>query len=266
MDLQLEGRRALVTGGSRGIGLAVARSLATEGVACALFARDPEATERAASALRQETGRQVVAVTGSTTSTRDVAAGVEKAAQALGGLDILVNGAARVNLFGDTQDTYANADEFLMLRDFDEKVVGYLRMARAAAEHMRAGGWGRIINISGSNARLAHKISAGSRNIAIVHLTKSMSVELGRHGITANAVHPHITLTERVNQAFRSQAEAEGVPVAELLAREGERNSIGRLVTAEEVAAVVTFLASPRSAPITGEAIAVGGGFCQCVH
>ncbi|MBX6396637.1 MAG: SDR family oxidoreductase, partial [Alicyclobacillaceae bacterium] len=132
--------------------------------------------------------------------------------------------------------------------------------------HMRRRGWGRIINVSGLAARTAGSVSAGARNVAVVHLTKTLANAWGKEGITVNAVYPAITWTERVEKRLRARPEFRDVPKDELLRKAGAHNAIGRLVTAEEIAYVVTFLASPLSAGITGEVIAVTGGAGNFVY
>lgn len=133
-------------------------------------------------------------------------------------------------------------------------------MTRAALPHLRRTGWGRVVNVSGLTARAAGQVSAGARNVALVHLTKTLSVALGRDGVTANAIYPALTVTEGLEERLAARAEREGWTREELLAQLSKNNAIARLVTANEIADVVLFLVSERSVCITGEAIAVGGG------
>src|SRR3972149_2934036 len=109
-------------------------------------------------------------------------------------------------------------------------------------------------------ARGAGSGSAGARNAALVHLTRTMSVALGRDGITVNAIYPALTVTEGLEERLAARAEREGTTAQQLLTDLSQNSAIGRLVTADEIADVVVFLASERSAGITGEAIAVSGG------
>ena len=140
------------------------------------------------------------------------------------------------------------------------KVLGYLRCIREVVPHMRAGGWGRIVNISGLAARSAGAITGTVRNVAVAALTKNLADELGRDGINVTVVHPGVTVTEKTPEILAMRAERAGVSVAEVERRIGATIGIGRLVTADEVAAVVAFLASPKSVAVNGDAIAVGGG------
>jgi NAD(P)-dependent dehydrogenase (short-subunit alcohol dehydrogenase family) len=258
MDLELTGKRALVTGGNRGIGLAVARALAAEGCDVALLAREAAALEAAREKIEAESGRRVLAVRGDTGNDESVHEAVAAVLAAFGGVDILVNAAAR-----------ANTGAVVGIDGFDEaefgeqvnvKVLGYLRCARAVVPSMRAAGWGRIINISGLAARSTGAITGTVRNVAVAALTKNLADELGKDGINVTVVHPGVTVTEKTPENFAVRAERAGVSVAEVERRIAASVSIGRLVTADEVAAVVVFLASPKSVAVNGDAISVGGG------
>lgn len=253
----------MVTGGSRGIGLAVADQLAAEGAAVALVARDKAALEQAAARVE----RHGTAVLVHPTDTRDdaaVRAMVEDVVGALGGVDILVNAAAQPA--GGPVPPLADLPDDALRAEMETKVLGYLRCARAVAPHMIATGWGRIVNISGLAARQTGSIVGSIRNVAVAAMTKNLADELGPCGITVTAVHPGMTVTERVPQLFAGMAERDGITEQDVAARFAAATSIGRLITAEEVADVVTFLASARSVAITGDAITVGGGNRGTIH
>jgi len=255
MDLQLSGKKALITGGSRGIGKAIARQLALEGVECTICSRNKETLEKAANELRAETGRNIYTVVADMGSLESIQNLVEQAAEAMNGIDILVNNGARVS-GGDPEDFNEVSDE-LILKDFQEKFLGYFRCTRAVAPYMKKSGWGRVINLSGTAARNGGAISAGARNVSVVHLTKTSSMELGKYGINVNAVYPGITETETTKNRF---------PNEEDLHKIAEENAIKRLVKAEDIANVVAFLASPLSIAITGEALSVNGGAGSSVY
>jgi NAD(P)-dependent dehydrogenase (short-subunit alcohol dehydrogenase family) len=259
VDLELTGRRALVTGGSRGIGLAVARALAAEGADIALVARGEEALRRAAEQVATGSGRRAIAVMADTGDDASVAAMAEQATAGLGGVDILVNAAA-------TPNTGAPFTDDDLEGEINVKVRGYLRCARAVAPQMAQRGWGRIINISGLAARQTGSIVGSVRNIAVVAMTKNLADELGRQGINVTVVHPAITRTEGTPQAMAAMAQARGTNVDELERRLAGAVSIGRLVTAAEVAAVVAFLASPKSVALNGDAVIASGGARGSIH
>jgi len=248
MDLKLGDKRAVITGASRGIGLATARALAAEGVRVALVARDADALERAADVVE---GVPVIATcdTGDPDSVAEMASVVTTE---LGGVDILVNCAARANT-GPMSD-----DE--LPEQINVKVAGYLRCARAFAPQMVERGWGRIINVSGLAARTTGSVVGSVRNVAVSAMTKNLADEYGPAGVNVTVVHPGMTVTERFGDTLAAMAQARGTTPVEVEATLARATSIGRVVTAEEVADVIAFLASPRSVAITGDAIAAGGG------
>jgi NAD(P)-dependent dehydrogenase (short-subunit alcohol dehydrogenase family) len=253
VDLELTGRRAIVTGGSSGIGLAVGRALAAEGADVALVARG---RERLASAVADVAapgiGRvlSVVADTGDDASVTDMVAEV---VDRLGGVEILVNGAA-------TPNTGRPFGEDALEAEINVKVRGYLRCARAVAPLMLRQGWGRIINISGLAARQTGSVVGSVRNVAVAAMTKNLADELGGSGVNVTVVHPGMTRTERTPEALAAIAAARETDAKALEAAIAAGVSIGRMVTAEEVAAVVVFLASPRSVALNGDPVVASGG------
>ena len=271
MDLGLKGKHAIVTGGSLGIGKAIARELALEGVDVAIVARSKERLEATAKELSAETGRRIIALPADVTNRDKVEAMVAQAASQLGGLHILVNSGSSPG--GSTTATgpiETVVDEDL-LNDFNTKYMGALRCARAVIPHLKQNGWGRIINISGTNARNAGNLSGGARNTSLVHMTKTLAVQLGRFGITVNCVHPGTTRTERTPSLLASQAANQGITAEEAEKRNyapdsPRGNAICRMVDAEEVAYVTTFLASDKSWAISGELIVATGGAGRSVY
>ena len=258
MDLELAGKTAIVTGGSRGIGKAVARELAAEGVDVAVVARSLEALKASAAESAEATGRRIVPIVADTGSDESVKAMVEQAASALGHLDILVNCAAQPGgqapppRLGEITD-----DAFYS--DINVKVMGYLRCAREVAPHMIRQGWGRIISISGLAARSTGSTIGSIRNVAVVAMTKNLADELGPRGINVTVVHPGLTRTEKTPGVIASLAQRQGISVEDAEKRM-VNNLVGRWIDAREIAYVVTFLASPKAVAINGDVIAAGGG------
>ena len=264
MDLQLRGKRALVTGGSRGIGRQIARALLTEGADVVIAARDAGRLATATAELTGLGGR-VGAVRIDTGDDASVRSAVDAAREQLGGIDILVNNAAKPGGSGPrVPPSQVRDEEFLEAVNI--KVLGYLRTARAVVPDMVAQGWGRIINISGLAARTSGDFVATARNIGVSALTKNLADELGRHGINVTVVHPGATVTERTPQLVAAAAQNWGVDDRAAADRLSANTAIGRQVTAAEVADVVAFLASPRSVAITGDAVVVGGGSVGAIH
>jgi NAD(P)-dependent dehydrogenase (short-subunit alcohol dehydrogenase family) len=271
MDLGLKGKQAIVTGGSLGIGKAIARELAREGVDVAIISRNKERLDAAAKELSAETRGRVIALAADVTSREQVDSMVAEAAAKLGGLHILVNSGSSPG--GSTTatgpiDTVVDAD---LLQDFNTKFVGALRCARAAIPFLKQQKWGRIINVSGTNARNAGNLSGGARNASLVHMTKTLAVQLGRFGITVNCIHPGTTRTERTPSLLAKQAKELNISPEEVEKRNyapdsPRGNAICRMVDATEVAYVAAFLASDRSWAINGELVVATGGAGRSVY
>ena len=265
MELDLQGKVAIVTGGSRGIGKAVARELAREGMDVALAARDQAALAATAAELAQETGRRILPVVADTGSDDAVREMVRRVITEFSRVDILVNCAAQPGGQAPPPKLAEITDQ-LFWDDVNVKVMGYLRCAREVAPHLIRQGWGRIINISGLAARSTGSPIGSMRNVAVVALTKNLADELGPHGINVTVVHPGTTRTEKTPGVVAAQAAAQGISEAEVERRMAQGNSIGRIVDAREIAYVVAFLASPKSVAINGDVIAAGGGVGRGIY
>ena len=255
MDLQLTGTRAIVLGGTKGIGRAVAEGLAREGVVVTVAAR--HGVEAIAADIAAQTAGTVHGVAVDSRDDASVQAGVAAAVAAMGGVDILVNTAAAP--WNASKDTVASqTSDDAMREEFEEKVLGYLRAARAVAPLMTAQGWGRIINVSGLGARKSGSVAQTVRNISVAAVTKNLADELGPHGVNVSVVNPGTTLTDAVEERVAERVAAGDR--REEVERAMAGNIIGRIVTVGELADVIVFLASPRSVAITGSAVDAGGG------
>ena len=259
MELDLADKVAIVTGGSRGIGKAIAREFAREGANVALAARDPAVLETAAAEISRETGSRVSGFTADTGDDAAVKAMVASALAAFGHIDILVNCAAAPSGQA-TPPRLAEITDKYFCTNMNIKVMGYMRVAREVAPHMANRRSGRIINIGGLLARHTGNIVSSIRNVGVVALTKNLADELGPHGISVVCVHPGLTRTEKMSRVTKPTAKARDVTTHEIGQRRAGFNLVRRLITAEEVAYVVAFLASPKSVAINGDAIAAGGG------
>lgn len=271
MDYGLMGKTAIVAGGSRGIGKAIALGLTREGVDVVITSRNMESLTQTASEIAAETNRKVIPLACDVTDRAAVDQMVEDAVAALGSLNILVNSASlpggSPNAVGSIE-TIVDAD---FLNDFDTKYMGALRCARAAIPHLKAAGWGRIINISGGNARTPGNMSGGARNTSLVHFTRTLALQLGRDGITVNCIHPGMTRTERTPGMMAARAEKDGITPEEAEARifavgSPGTNALGRMVDASEVADVAVFLASEQARAMTGELLNPNGGAGNAVY
>lgn len=265
MDLGLTGHKAIVTGGSRGIGRATALQLAREGVDVAIVARTEATNVEAARQISEETGRKILALQGDTNDTRAVEAMVRQAKSEFGHIDILVNAAAQPA--GQSRPpSLMEVDEAALWAEINTKVLGYLRFIQNVVPLMKERGYGRIINISGLAARQTGSIVGSVRNISVAAMTKNIAEELQKTGITTICVHPGLTWTEKSPQVVKARAQARGVSEEQILQEFDLANLNGKVITAAQIADLVAFLASPRSVAINGDVIAAGGGARGSIH
>jgi len=262
MDLKLKGKVAVVTGGSMGIGRAITEALAAEGVRVAIVARSAGPLEEAARAIAAQSGVEILAAPADVRSTEQVNAMMDQVASHFGRIDILVNGAAHPG--GLVRSDIEQADPEGLLQDIDIKVVGYMRCAKAAAAHMKKTGFGRIINLGGLTGRGSKQLS-GMRNVAICHMTKALSDQLGPHGITVNVIHPGVVETPHIHELYAKEAKIQGLTPQEVEANYAKVTPIRRVLQPNEIADAVLFLASERAGAITGESLGVDGGITRGV-
>lgn len=252
MDLELAGKRAVVTGASRGIGKQIARVLIGEGARVALVARKVDDLQAAA----DELGPSSFAVTCDTSLDASVRSMVASVVEKFHEVDILVNCAAQPGGQAPPPKLNEITDQAFW-EDVNVKVMGYLRCTRELAPHFGAGA--RIVNISGLAARQTGSTIGSIRNAAVVALTKNVADELGPRGISAIVVHPGTVRTEKTAGVVASRAQQLGLSQEEVLAGMS-RNLLGRLVDASDIANVVAFLCSPKAIAINGTVVEAGGG------
>ena len=244
-------RVALVTGGARGIGRAIALALAADGRAVAVAdLRDLDAGEVAGEIASQ--GGRATAVAMDVTDTTAVRAGVARAVDTLGPVDVLVNCAG-----WDEFRPFVETDERFWRRVIAVNYEGCLRTTHAVMSAMSERGWGRIVNISSDAARVgsAHEAVYAGAKAAVIAFTKTIARELARQGVTANAVCPGPTDTALLQDMARAAPDAEKLLNA--LVRAVPMRRLGR---PEEIAAAVAFLASENAGYITGQTLSVSGG------
>ena len=265
--MKLAGKRALVTGSSMGIGEAIARGLAAEGVAVAVHARNAEEVERVSASIQADGGSAVAVVgdLGTDAGAKEVAT---KAAAALGGIDILVNNVGIL-----TFATWADVTSQMWAELHNVNVLGAVRMIREIVPIMRTTGWGRVVQISSAEASdpFAMFPHYAATKAALVNLTVSLAKDLNRTGVTANTVTPGIIRTAGVEAFYRQMAGARGwgddwAEIEQHALHEILDNPIGRFGLPEEVADTVVFICSPRAAYITGADIRVDGGSTGSVN
>ncbi len=256
MDLDLKGKSVLVTGGNRGIGLAIAMGFAGEGANVAICGRDQAALAEAESKIKAK-GVKVKAVAVDLFTAQGCIGAVQAAVDAFGGLDVLVNNASTA-ISGNIETL---DDEGLMER-LNGKTLAYMRCCRAALPHLRKSSRPRVICIGGSAVRHTNATGLPSAlgNSALVAFVKQFSTIVAPQGITANIVHPPFTKTDRYPARRAARAKQLGVSEAEAEASFVKQFPIGRLVEPADIAPMVLFLASPHASAITGQSIAIDGG------
>jgi 3-oxoacyl-[acyl-carrier protein] reductase len=254
MDLGLKGRRALITGGSKGIGRAIAMELAAEGADLALCARGDGPLQAAATELRRR-GARVVARALDVTDGPAVAAFVDAAAQELGGLDILVNNA------GSAQPgTFEEVEEGRWRADLEVKLFAAMRCVRAALPHLKRSDQPRIININSIVGRQSTPgyIASSTDRGACLAFSKVLSDNLAAYGILVNSVNPGNVKSEAWGASLEYFAPEQTLEA--YYARVAQDAPLRRVAEPEEIAAVVAFLAGRRASYVTGASIDVDGG------
>ena len=260
MDLGLRGRRALITGGSKGIGKAIAFELAGEGANLALCARGNEALQATAAELREKTGVAVFAKTADVTDAEGICAFVEKAASRLGGLDILVNNAGSA-----LPGTFEEVDEERWRADLDVKLFAAMRCVRAALPCLKQSDQARIININSIVGRQSapEYIANSTDRAACLGFNKVLSDNLAPYGILVNSINPGNVKSEAWGSTLDYFAPDEALEA--YYQQVSEETPLGRVAEADEIAAVVAFLASKRASYITGASIDVDGGLVRYI-
>ena len=252
MDLQLNGRVALVTGGSQGIGKAVAAMLAQEGASVVIAARGAELLDKVAAEIRAAGGK-VHAVAADVSQAADCERLVAETIKTFGRLDILVNNAG-TSATGEFESVTDEAWQ----ADFNLKLFAAIRLARLVVPGMRQHGWGRIINMTNIGAKQprAKSMPTTVTRAAGLAFTKAMSKEFAASNILVNTVCIGLI---KAGQHERKAARA-GVPVEQMYDAMGKDIPLGRVGRAEEVASVVAFLASEAASYVTGSSVNLDGG------
>ena len=255
MDLELTGKRALITGGSKGIGLATATRMAQEGAHVVIVGRRQDALNEALDAIKATAVGSAYAVSADVSTAEGCAHAVDEAIAHMGGLDILVNNAGQ----GAAGPALSHSDA-TWTGDIELKLFAALRLARLAVPHMKSAGGGRIVNVTAIQGKQPGPNSGPSSvsRAAGIALTKVLSKELAGDKILVNTVCIGLIESEQISRGAR--ARFPDLPLDQAFARMGESVPLGRIGRAEEAGDVITFLCSARASYVSGVAINLDGG------
>jgi len=257
MDLGINGKTALITGASSGLGYASALALAKEGVKVALNSRSEEKLERAAENIKKESGFAPYLIPGKLGEPGQAEMIASQAREKLGRVDILIGnaGGPPAGMFNDIDpETWRQASELTLHSAID--------LTRAVLDDMKKGGWGRIIYITSVAVRqpVHNLIVSNTLRAGLTGFAKSISNQYGRDGVTVNTICPGYHATDRLKNLADHEAGSEGLKPDDIYARWAENTAVKKLGCPEDFGSVVAFLASQQAAYITGAAIAVDGG------
>jgi 3-oxoacyl-[acyl-carrier protein] reductase len=252
MDLRLNNKVAIVLAASKGLGRAIATALSAEGAKVAIGSRDEKELNNTANEIYKLTGNEVIAMAIDVVNSDQVKSFVQKAADHFGRIDILLN-----NSGGPPFNKFENFDDEAWQKAFDLTLLSFARTSRLVLPHMQKTGGGRIINIISGSVKsvLANSVLSTSMRMGVVGMAKLMADEFGPYNITVNNVAPGMILTDRLKHTLPKDIDPE-----EALKERAKSVPLGRIGKPEELAALVTFLASEQAAYITGTTIQVDGG------
>ncbi|MDE3126837.1 MAG: SDR family oxidoreductase [Gemmatimonadota bacterium] len=263
MELGLEGRVAIVAAASRGLGYAVARELAGEGARVVICARGADRLAAARDAIAAETGAEVRAVAADLATMEGVDAVATAAERAFGRVDVLVN-----NTGGPPSGPFETLPWEKWQAATDNLLRSTVELTRRVLPGMKAQRWGRILNVTSITVKqpVDGLMLSNSLRAAVTGFARTLATEVARDGVTVNCIVPGFTKTERVAQLAAATAEREGLSVDEVNARTEAQIPMRRIGEPREFAALAAFLVSERASYITGQSMAVDGGWIRALY
>ena len=257
MDLELSGRTVVITGGSKGIGLACASAFLAEGARVALVSRSRANLDEAVQQLNPASTTQLMALTADLKDAASAQAMVANVDAQWGSIDVLVNSAGAAKRYLP-EDINAAAWHDAM----DAKYFTYVHTMDAVLPRMAARGRGAIVNIIGMGGKVAtpYHLPGGAANSALMLATVGLANVYGPRGVRVNAINPAATMTTRVQEALKLAAKLRGTSEQEVLAQGEAKVPLRRYAAPEDVAALTLFLASDRASYVTGALIPMDGG------
>ncbi|HET7462281.1 MAG TPA: SDR family oxidoreductase [Longimicrobium sp.] len=260
MDLGIRDRVAIVTGGSMGLGKAIARELAREKARVVISARNEPRLRAAAEEIRRDTGAQVLALAADMTRPDEIRALVDETVKRWGTVEIAV-----ANAGGPPGTRFESTPAADFERAIELNLLSTIRLAQEVAPHMKARRWGRFIALTSVSVKqpLPGLILSNTARTGVVGFVKTMATEMAPFGVLCNVVAPGYMRTGRVEELAMERARNEEREVDEVLHEIGARIPAGRMGEPDELAAAVAFLASDRASYITGVTLQVDGGFVQ---
>lgn len=263
MDLGIEGKVALVSGGSKGLGRAVAEELAREGARVAVTARGADALDETVDAIRAA-GGTAVGIPADLTIGSEVERVVTATARQLGPVDIAV-----FNVYGPQHGSYEGVTDEALQTAYNDMVMALHWLTRAVLPGMKSAKWGRLVTLNSISSKEVHRdlplFTANLTRVAAVSFNKTLSAEVAPFGITVNTMGTGSFLTDRFTAYMRNQAAERGVPYDEFDAMQSDVIPVGRIGYPEEMSAAVAFLCSTRASFITGQFVVVDGGQVRTV-
>lgn len=262
MDLQIDGKVALVAGASSGIGKAIAKALSTEGAQVAILSRNRDKLRDAAKEIKQTSGNDVLPVVCDVTKTGQIEKAIRKVVDKLGAIEILVCNAGgppsgTFQQFGDSDWDYA----------YKLNLKSTIRLCAVVVPMMKDRKWGRIINITSVAAiqPIDNLILSNTSRAGVHGFTKTLSNEVAPYGVTVNCICPGYTLTERLDELAESIADSQNISKNKVRLSWEKNIPAGRLADPSELGSLAAFLASEQAAYITGVAINIDGGFVKSI-